>query len=79
MVVKSVEDSASYPLAEFRRLTGLGDTAIRQAESEGLQVAWVGNQKWISGKEWNRFLRERSGIPRGTKGGGKDAGVDSAE
>lgn len=64
MVSGIIEDTASYPIAAFRKITGLGTAALRTAEANGLEVTWVGNQKWISGAKWNEYLKRESGKPK---------------
>ena len=47
---------ASYPLAMFMGLTGLGVAGIRQARRDGLRILRVGRRKFVMGRDWADFL-----------------------
>lgn len=46
-----------YPLAEFRKRTGLGRAAIRSARRKGLRISKHGRNRYVSGLDWAEFLR----------------------
>jgi hypothetical protein len=46
-----------YSLEQFVLMTGLGPSAIRQAERDGLRTAFIGNRKQISGSAWLDYVR----------------------
>jgi hypothetical protein len=56
--------SATYPLAEFQRLSGLGEAALRSARRQGLLVHKVGSRKFVRGHDWHEFLAKRASDPR---------------
>lgn len=46
-----------YSLAEFQRRTGLGRASIRSARKRGLRISKHGRKRYISGLDWQEFLR----------------------
>lgn len=50
---------ATYPLAEFQRLSGLGEAALRTARRRGLAIHKVGSRKFVRGQDWHDFLAKR--------------------
>ena len=51
-----VSSAETYPLADFKRRTGLGDWGMRQARKNGLRVAKVGKRRFVRGVDWFEFL-----------------------
>lgn len=51
-----IERGKSYPLAEFLRITGWSDEALRNRRDEGLRVVYIGRQAWVTGDDFNDFL-----------------------
>jgi hypothetical protein len=48
-----------YTLDQFVAMTGIGPSALRMAELDGLRTAFVANRKQISGKAWIDFIHQR--------------------
>lgn len=55
-----IDAAASYTLSEFRRRTGLGSYAFRQARAAGLRVVEVGRKRYVLGADWLRFLERQA-------------------
>jgi len=55
-----IDRDAAYSLAEFRRRTGLGSYAFRQARTAGLRVVEVGRKRYVLGSDWLRFLEQQA-------------------
>jgi hypothetical protein len=53
---RAISDGESYPLATFRQITGLSDSAMRAARRAGLPVRRVGKRGFILGRDWSAFL-----------------------
>lgn len=49
----------TYSIAVFQQRTGLKDVAVRKAILEGLKVGHAGNQRYVTGDEWHRFITEK--------------------
>lgn len=47
-----------YPLPVFKKLTGMGTCAVREARRKGLPVRKVGLRNYILGKDWLQFVEE---------------------
>ncbi len=47
-----------YPLQVFKRLTGMGNAAMRESRRRGLVVRKVGLRSYVLGKDWLRFVEE---------------------
>lgn len=71
-VYGTIKRDEVYTLDQFIRLTGLGASAIRDAERSGLETAFIGNRKQISGEAWLEFIKkrrkEKSPLKTGIKG-----------
>ena len=46
----------SYTVAEFKRRSGLGDYAFREARRAGLRIVSVGKKRFVLGGDWLVFL-----------------------
>lgn len=46
----------SFPLATFKRMTGLNDWALKTARRKGLKVRTVGNRRYVLGADWHAYL-----------------------
>lgn len=62
---KVIRRDEIYPLQEFKRRTGLGRQAYTNAERNGLQVAKVGNRKFVTGRAWLAYLDQLSRTEQG--------------
>lgn len=51
-----IERGKDYPIALFKKRTGLGDYAIRQCEDKGLFIHVIGNERRITGDDWHNYL-----------------------
>jgi len=51
-----------YPLPVFKRLSGMGTAALREARRKGLFVRKVGLRSYVLGKDFLDFV-ERHGKP----------------
>jgi hypothetical protein len=57
MIIEDVIRSGeSYPIAEFRRRSGLGIAAMRKARRNGLYVRRVGSRAFVLGSDWHKYL-----------------------
>jgi hypothetical protein len=50
---------ATYPLAEFQKLSGLGEAALRQARRQGLVVTAIGRRRFVRGADFYEFIGRR--------------------
>jgi hypothetical protein len=48
---------ATYPLREFQRISGLGDSALRAARRKGLVVTRVGRCGFVTGRDFYGYLQ----------------------
>ncbi len=53
-----IETSKVYPLAEFKRVTGMGTAALREARRKGLIVRRVGLRSFIRGEDFDAYVRD---------------------
>jgi hypothetical protein len=51
-----IEPDVLYPLAVFKRHTGLGDAALRSARRNGLRVLRVGGRGSILGSDFIEYV-----------------------
>jgi hypothetical protein len=51
-----IECGKAYPLDEFRDLTKLGYRGLRDAQSQGLRVIYVGKAAFVRGDDWHAWL-----------------------
>ena len=56
---------ATYPLPEFKRLSGLGEAALRQARRQGLMVTAIGRRRFVRGADFHAFIGSRPRVDRG--------------
>lgn len=49
----------AYPLPIFKRLTGMGDAAMRAARKNGLPLKKVGTRTFILGADWLSYLERQ--------------------
>lgn len=49
-----------YPLEVFKRLSGLGGWAMREALREGLVVVKVGRRQYVSGRAFANYLEAKA-------------------
>jgi len=56
---------ATYPLSEFKRLSGLGEAALRQARRRGLVVTAIGRRRFVRGADFHAFIGD---CPRADRG-----------
>ena len=56
---------ATYPLPEFKRLSGLGEAALRQARRQGLMVTAIGRRRFVRGADFHAFIGSRPCVDRG--------------
>lgn len=47
---------ATYPLAEFQKLSGLGEAALREARRRGLVVTAIGRRRFVRGADFYEFV-----------------------
>jgi len=52
-----IDERCCYTFSEFKKVTGMGDGAVRTCRDAGLPVRYVGGRGWILGSDWSRFLR----------------------
>jgi hypothetical protein len=55
-MTETIERGRAYPLADFMRITGLKDEAVRNAFRDGLRSKLVGRAKFILGDDWCDFV-----------------------
>jgi hypothetical protein len=53
-----IQAGVSYPLPVFMKLVNMGRHAIRAARRKGLDVRYVGNQGFVTGDAWLKYLEE---------------------
>lgn len=51
-----IECGKSYRLPEFRKISGMGEKAVREAKAKGLRIVYVGKTGWIRGDDFHAFL-----------------------
>ncbi len=51
-----IRKDSIYSLKSFKRLTGLGDSAMRQARRDGLTVSRIGRCKFVLGQDWLSYI-----------------------
>ncbi len=56
--IEVIETSKVYPLPEFKRITGMGTAALREARRRGLIVRRVGLRSFIRGEEFDIYVRD---------------------
>lgn len=54
---QTIESGVVYTLDDFRKRTGLGDFAMRQARRNGLIVHYTGVRGFVIGDDWIDFLQ----------------------
>ena len=54
--LQPVRPDELYPLGAFRRISGLGDTALREARRAGLRVIYRHGRGFILGADAIRYL-----------------------
>lgn len=59
----AISASEVYGLSEFRRRSGMGDAAIREARRSGLVVDRAGGRAYVRGAEFIRWLASQSNKP----------------
>jgi hypothetical protein len=47
---------ATYPLAEFQKLSGLGEAALRMARRHGLVITAIGRRRFVRGVDFSEFV-----------------------
>lgn len=63
---------AVYALADFRRRTGLGAWALRQARRNGLRVRKCGGRSFVIGADWLEYLRAQAPSQDGAAAKGEE-------
>lgn len=49
----------AYGIGTFRKITGMGDAALRAARKAGLPVRKVGTRSYIVGADWLDYLKRQ--------------------
>ena len=53
-----IESGKVYGLKEFKRITGLGDAAVRAARKKGLVIKRIGLRSYVRGEDWDAHVRD---------------------
>jgi hypothetical protein len=53
-----IEPDSLYPVAVLKRITGLGDAALRQARRAGLVVRYLHGRAYVCGHDFIRYATE---------------------
>ena len=53
-----IEPQVCYPLHEFKRRTGFGDSALRAARHGGLRLHYLHKRAFILGADFIRYLEQ---------------------
>lgn len=56
----TIRDSEIYRLDEFKRRTGLGDFAFRQARADGLRTVAIGKKIFVRGCDFVEFVNGKA-------------------
>lgn len=71
-----IADGETYRLDEFRRRSGMGEWAMRQARRQGLRVLKVGNLAFVRGSDFWAFAERindgNAALAAGTQSQEKD-------
>lgn len=54
--ISAIETGKIYPLQEFKRITGMGDQALRDARRTGLRVVYHSRTAYVSGEDFHRWI-----------------------
>lgn len=49
----------AYSIGTFRKITGMGDAAMRAARRGGLPIRKVGTRSYILGSDWLAYLERQ--------------------
>ncbi len=60
--IEVIETTKVYGLEDFRRITGMGTAAMRQARRNGLIVRRVGLRSFIRGADFDAYVRDHAKI-----------------
>jgi hypothetical protein len=60
-----INGNESYTVRQFIERTGLGASAVRHAEADGLRVVFVSRMKFIRGAAWLQFLESKEKVQGG--------------
>lgn len=63
----AIHAEAIYPLPEFQRLTGLGESAMREARRRGLVITTIGRRRYVRGADFCDHVGRLAGCSK--KGG----------
>lgn len=66
----AIHAEAVYPLAEFQRLTGLGEAAMREARRKGLAICTIGRRRFVRGADFHDHVRLLANRTTEAAGGG---------
>jgi len=53
-----IEPGTCYPLNDFQRRSGLGDSAMRAARRAGLKVLYLHKRPFVFGDDFIAYLKE---------------------
>ena len=53
-----IEPNTCYPLADFQRRTGFGDSAMRAARRAGLKVLYLHKRPFVMGHDFISYLEK---------------------
>lgn len=59
-----LKDRWNIPLAEFCQRAGLGPTALRRAQRQGLVVTPVGANRFVRQADWESYLAQQAEAER---------------
>lgn len=57
---EKIEPQSLYSLEEFKRVSGMGNWALRSARKAGLQMLKIGNRKFVKGQSFIDFIESQN-------------------
>lgn len=58
-----IEPQNAYPLRDFQRRTGFGDSAMRAARKAGLRVIYLHKRPFVLGHDFIEYLELAGEVP----------------